>query len=58
MATVFVYDENGTLLKTIEKFCLINVSLKFVASELQVDPRNRSGYALGPGLTQLQPFSY
>ena len=58
MATVFVYDENGTLVKTIEKFSLIDAKLQFVANNLQVDPRTRSGYALGPGMTQIQPFSY
>lgn len=58
LLNIMVYDENGNLLKSIERFNMLGLSLHINNSEMQIHPSNHSGYILGPSGTQLEPFSY
>lgn len=52
-SAVVVYDENGTLVESITGF-----SLPIGAGGVAIDPSKRMGWAVGPGVNQLQQFYY
>jgi hypothetical protein len=58
MSAVYVYDENGNLLKKLEHFNLYVTGLPVNANDLQLNFKTRTGYIFGPLAAQLQPFSY
>lgn len=58
LSSVLVYDESGTLVKSLERFDLIGAFLQFRYDNLQVNPSRRTGYFFGPFTQQLEPFSY
>ncbi|MGA8544431.1 MAG: hypothetical protein WB785_04150, partial [Mycobacterium sp.] len=58
LSAVDVLDENGNLVKRIEKFNFFNVFLLDMGSYLQVSPGTSTGYTLGPAGAQLAPFQY
>lgn len=58
MSVIYIYDEHGRLLKTLERFNFFNTGLTVNADNLQLDPVHRVGYMFGPDGFQLEPFSY
>ena len=56
-STIFVYDENVTLVETINGFELSNVGAA-VFESVHVNARQRTGYVNGPGANELQEFTY
>jgi hypothetical protein len=58
LSSIFVYDENGNLIKTIERFFLFNVGVGGGANDLQVNTITGRGYMIGPEAMQLEPFKY
>ncbi|HET7307356.1 MAG TPA: S8 family serine peptidase [Gammaproteobacteria bacterium] len=55
---VYVLDEQGNVLKSLEHFNLNGVFLPAGPHELQVNPSERLGYTYGLGGQQLAPFHY
>lgn len=41
-----------------EQFFLFNTFLLLGANNVQLNPTTRSGYTLGPGQQELEPFTY
>jgi hypothetical protein len=58
LSEVLVYDENGNLLKAVERFSLWGTFVPVQDNNLQLNPNTRSGYLIGPGQQQLIPFKY
>ncbi len=58
LSSVVVTDEHGTVVQRIEKFNFFNIFLLDIGDYLQLNPATRTAYTLGPGGTQLHPFSY
>lgn len=58
LSTVTVLREDGTVVKTIEKFNFFNAFLPFDSNSLQVNPGSHSGFIWGYLTQQLEPFSY
>lgn len=62
LSRIYVYDENGTLLKTISGFALYTVEAGIGSGPssafLQLNPSRRQGYVFGPFAGQLVPFTY
>jgi len=56
-STVIVYDEHGTLLEYINGFNFID-NTAVIVPRIAVNPSARIGYVNGPGLSNLQEFSY
>lgn len=57
-SVVYVLNEQGDILKKLERFNLYNTFLIIQANNLQVNPLTRTGYIFGPGGQQLEPFKY
>jgi hypothetical protein len=55
---MIIANEDGTGIRRIEKFNYLNIFLLIFGSYVQLSPATRSGYTLGPGGSQLYPFSY
>jgi hypothetical protein len=58
MSSMIIANEDGTGIQRIEKFNFLNIFLSNLGSYVQLNPATRSGYTLGPGGSQLYPFSY
>jgi hypothetical protein len=58
MSSAVVMDEHGKVLANIEQFFFFNTFLTIGANNLQLNPRTRTAYTLGPGQQELEPFSY
>ncbi len=58
MSSMIIANEDGTGIRRIEKFNFLNIFLLIFGSYVQLSPATRSGYTLGPGGSQLYPFSY
>jgi hypothetical protein len=56
-STIFVYDENGTVVETINGFEFCNVGAA-VFESVHVNATQRTGYVNGPGANELQEFTY
>jgi hypothetical protein len=56
-SSIQVYDKNGTLVESLDGFNFSN-SGAVVFTHIAINPTNRTGYVDGPGVTQLQSFSY
>ncbi len=58
LSSVVTFDEQGKMLQRIEKFNFFNIYLLDMGTYLQLNPNTGTGYTLGPGGTELFPFSY
>ena len=58
ISSVYIYDEAGHLLKTLERFNFYGTGLTVNANNLQLNPKTRTGYMFGPNANQLEPFNY
>jgi hypothetical protein len=58
MSAVYVYDENGNLLKKVETINMYDTGLPVNANDLQLNFTTRTGFIFGPLAGQIQPFSY
>lgn len=58
LSEVLVYDEQGNLKKSVERFYMFDTFLPITANFLQVNPGTHSGFLIGPYQQQLAPFSY
>jgi hypothetical protein len=58
LSRVLVYGEGGNLLEKKEQFDLFGAFLSIQAHNLQANPSRHTGYLIGPGVAQLEPFSY
>ena len=58
MSAVYIYDENGNLIKKLEHFNLYITGLPVNANDLQLNFNTRTGFIFGPLASQIQPFSY
>jgi hypothetical protein len=58
LSEVLVYDEQGNLKESVERFYMFDTFLSITANFLQVNPTTRSGYLIGPYQQQLAPFNY
>jgi hypothetical protein len=58
LGSILVYDENGRLLKTLERFALAGAFMPLSMDNLQVNPSRHMGYFLGANGQELEPFSY
>jgi hypothetical protein len=56
-STIFVYDEKGTLVETLNGFSFPNVG-SAVYERVEVNASKRVGYVNGPLANELQSFSY
>ncbi len=56
-STVYVYDEKGNLIETINGFNFLNL-FSPVVPHLAVNPSQRIGYVNGPNQNELQEFAY
>jgi hypothetical protein len=58
LGSILVYDENGRLIKSLERFSLAGAFVPLMLDDLQLNPSRHMGYFLGAGGRQLEPFSY
>jgi hypothetical protein len=58
MSSVVIVDEQGNLIRRIEKFNFYDTYLLDMGDYLQLNPRTGMGFTFGYTATQLQPFSY
>jgi len=58
ISVVYIYDENGALVKTLELFNFYGTGLNLNANNLQLNPKTRTGYIFGPSANQIEPFNY
>ena len=56
-STIFVYDENGSLIETINGFSFSN-RFSALFERVEVNATQRTGYVNGPNANQLQEFTY
>ena len=58
-SSIHVYDEQGTLIESIDGFHFSNAG-NVIAAHIAINPQQRFGYVDGPdaGVTQLQAFNY
>lgn len=58
MSSVEIYDEHGRFVKELTRFNFYNIGLTLNASNLQLNPKTRTGFMFGPLAAQLEPFKY
>ncbi len=56
-SSVQVFDEHGSLVESINGFNFSNAS-SVIFARISLHPADRTGYVNGPGINQLQQFSY
>ena len=56
-STIYVYDTKGNLQETLNGFSFSN-AFNVIPAHIALNPNNRSGYMDGPGIGQLQSFTY
>jgi hypothetical protein len=58
MSSVVVMDEQGNVLASLDQFQFFNIGLTIASNSLQLNPATRTGWTLGAGGQQLEPFNY
>jgi hypothetical protein len=58
MSSMIIANEDGTGIQRIENFNFLNIFLSNFGNYVQLNPATRTGYTLGPGGSELYPFSY
>lgn len=57
-SSIQVYEENGTLLESINGFGFTDAGDFVIPVRISINPKARTGWVNGPGANQLQEFSY
>jgi hypothetical protein len=57
-SSIQVYDENGSLVESINGFNFTDAFYLIIPIRIAIDPKARTGWVDGPGSNQLQEFSY
>ncbi len=57
-SSIVVTDTTGTLIERLSGFNFFNVYLSNAGDYVQANPATRTGFTLGPGGYELQPFTY
>jgi hypothetical protein len=58
LSRIVVYDENGNLVETVERFSFFYGGAVLVPVGVRVNPSLRTGYIGGHTFTSIEPFSY